>query len=96
MDHDQLDGSDHSNDIQAHHDNLQVGFVELIEPQIDSVFASASSMQKLNPDMVRLWANFFSNNSDKAVQIPFQWTDFISALLANPATFCLGKTIFIV
>ncbi|KAG2621112.1 hypothetical protein PVAP13_3NG178000 [Panicum virgatum] len=91
MDHDPSDDDSQKNAENFRVDNLQVGFVELFEPPVDPIFSSSASMPKMHPDLVRLWANFFSAYSGNPVQVPLQWSEFITALLASPVTFSWTK-----
>jgi len=56
---------------QQQNEQLHVGFVEIIEPQVNQMFASAFTMPKLNPETLRLWNELFSSTETSlSVQIP--------------------------
>ena len=64
-------------DLHHHEDNnMQVGFVELIEPAADLVFTSifqsnGSSVPHTNADAIRLWARFLAPGTSKnTVSVP--------------------------
>ena len=84
-------------DIDDQHQNqLNVGFVEFIEPAGDPLFQQYLNHSYLpfmpNVDAVRIWAIFFSSRGDKSTaNIPHHWTEFFTALLSNPTSFLWAK-----
>ncbi|KAG2538585.1 hypothetical protein PVAP13_9NG380500, partial [Panicum virgatum] len=54
---------------QQQNEQLHVEFVEIIEPQVNQMFASAFTMPKLNPETLRLWNELFSTETSLSVQI---------------------------
>lgn len=78
--------------------NLQLGFVELVEPDADPVFtewlSQGSEVPKSiqHPEAVRLWAKFLSPMAGcKHVNIPTSWSAFFTAMLLNPTSFVWAK-----
>ncbi|RLN12273.1 hypothetical protein C2845_PM09G10930 [Panicum miliaceum] len=84
-----------ANNVPPQDEHLQLGFVELLQPEIDPVFMSHLQHSELfqpNAEAVRLCANFFAPGSSKApVMVPRIWADFFTALLFNPSSFAWAK-----
>lgn len=84
-DHDQLNN------------NMQLGFIELIEPSQDHVFSSllsapVSNSFQANPEAVRQWAHYFSPGvTSHNVDIPLFQSDFFTYQLLNPLNFMWAK-----
>jgi hypothetical protein len=78
----------------------QLGFVELLQPAQDPVFMqrlsptnlSGCSALKVNPEAIRLWANFLAPvDGASTVQIPKVWADFFTMMLLSPKSFQWAK-----
>ena len=71
---------------------IQLGFVQLIESSADPIFRHLQPQFKPNAEATRLWANFFtSGKAHSSALVPQLWTDFFTALLSNPSSFTWAK-----
>lgn len=79
------------------HQNLQIGFVQLLQPDVDPILTSMVShkFSQPNPEAVRLWVKYFSQRSPSylTVLVPDAWLSFITFLLLQSPTFELAKNI---
>jgi len=77
---------------EDHVNQIQLGFVQLIEPSINPIFRHLQPQFKPNAEATRLWANFFtSGKAHSSALVPQLWTDFFTALLSNPSSFTWAK-----
>jgi len=73
-------------------DHIQLGFAQLIEPSLDPVLSTNQLPLKNTAEAVRLWAQFLAPGTSSSVtSVPNVWTDFMTALLVNPASFPWAK-----
>jgi hypothetical protein len=87
------------NDERLQEEHIQLGFVELMEPEVHPIFSQMPDHVFLQPkppkpnaEAIRLWANLFSSRDAlTSVYIPHEWSDFFTALLANPTCFAWAK-----
>lgn len=90
-------GKDNNNVDQQQHgfdnNNMQLCFVEILEPSQDPIFTSRTLMQpfptsKSNPEVVRQWARHFSlGMTSQRVDIPHLWLEIFTTQLLNPLSF---------
>jgi hypothetical protein len=79
------------------HQNLQIGCAQILQPNADPIFISLASQKRFqsNPEAVRLWVKFFSQNSSSypIVSIPDAWISFFTFLLMQSTTFDWANSI---
>ena len=94
---DQVLDIDNDNDVHAEvdaevHEELQLGFVQLIEPSMNPDLVSRLSPFRNNAYAVRLQANYLApGTSQSSASIPSIWADFFTSLLVNPSSFHWAK-----
>lgn len=74
-------------DLLGQHDQneMQLGFVQLIEPLVDPVMRANN--QQLPPDLFRLWSTHLAPYAGLPVtHIPPEWAPFFTVALMNPAS----------
>lgn len=76
--------------------NLQLGFVQIAQPQVDPVFSPVMADHQAslpNSEAFRLWIQFFSHNNPSlpSVVIPDSWMNFFVFLLLQSPTFDWAK-----
>lgn len=76
--------------------NLQLGFVQIAQPQVDPVFSPMMADHQAslpNSEAFRLWVQFFSHNNPSlpSVVIPDSWMNFFVFLLLQSPTFDWAK-----
>ncbi|TVT99539.1 hypothetical protein EJB05_55088, partial [Eragrostis curvula] len=85
---------------QGNNQHLHVGFMEFADQAtVDPVFESfvspamQSSQKKINADIYRLCAKYFSPNgsSNAVVEVPADWLSFFTTMLLSPTHFSWAK-----
>lgn len=73
--------------------NVQIGLVQIVQPDVDPIFGSLSPIGTLpplgpSPEAFRYWVKFFSHHSQSTslVLIPDSWMNFFSFLLLQSPT----------
>jgi hypothetical protein len=75
-------------EVPVENNHIQLGFVEIQEPDYDPVFVERSTHFRNNADVVRMWAQFFApGTSDPTVSVTNIWADFFTSMLINTNSF---------
>lgn len=74
------------------HQLTNLGFVQLLEPEIDPGFAAYSRAKPLPADIFRIWSRHFEPiNEPSLTEILAAWVPFFTAALMNPSSFQWAK-----
>ncbi|CAN6288491.1 unnamed protein product [Urochloa humidicola] len=77
--------------------NMQLGFVQIVMPEVDPVFNEAMTCIHGKPnglpaDFYRVWSQHFAPVSGSSkTQVPPEWAAFFTAALMNPGSFDWAK-----
>ncbi|CAN6198647.1 unnamed protein product [Urochloa humidicola] len=97
-----LESGSPNNQLEFLNQDMQLGFVQVIQPNTDPVFSKMqlqplsnlySSPFKNSVEATRAWVHYLAPGmGSETVAVPKNWADFFTAMLMNPGSFMWART----